>query len=402
MNRPQVADRIAEARELRQQQSRQRQRRTVSHRDGMRVQLDGRTLVNFCSNDYLGLAQQFTVMDAAQEQLWREGTGTGGSHLLGGHSAVHAQLEQELADWLHAPRALVMGCGYLANLAVLQALLGEGDVCVQDRLNHASLIDAARLAGCKLRRYPHGDAEGALRQLKSIPDGAAMIATDGVFSMDGDMAPLRQLVVAARLQRALVYVDDAHGLGVVGPGGAGSVAAAKLSAHEVPLQMVTLSKALGGYGAAVVGDADLIEHLTQVARPYIYNTALPAAQAGAALAAARLARREQWRRNKLMELCERLRSGAARLGLPLQPSDTPIQPLFCGSETHALAMAAALEQAGYWVLPVRPPTVPEGTSRLRISLSAAHSEADVDGLLQALAHARDSLVEARDDTAVVA
>lgn len=401
-NRPQLAERIVQARQAREAQQRERVRRTVTHRDGMRVQVDGRSLTSFCSNDYLGLSQQFTVMDAAQEHLWREGAGAGGSHLLGGHHHVHTLLEQELADWLRMPRALVFGCGYMANLAVMQALLGEDDVCVQDRLNHASLIDAARLSGCRLRRYPHGDAEGALRQLKSVPDQAALVSTDGVFSMDGDIAPLRQLVVAARLQRAVLHVDDAHGVGVVGPNGAGSVAAAKLDAADVPLQTVTFSKALGGYGAAVVGDADLIEHLIQTARPYIYTTALPPAQAAAALAAVRLARREQWRRNKLLELCERFRRGADALGFALPPSETPIQPLPCDSEHDAMTMAAALEQAGYWVLPIRPPTVPEGGSRLRISLSAAHSEADVDGLLRALAQARDGLEDTRNDTAAVA
>lgn len=391
MSRVEISQRIQAARQEREQQARLRHRRSITYRDGVRMEVDGRLLVSFCSNDYLGLVQQFTVAEAAQSALARKGVGSSASHLVCGHHAIHDQLEREIATWLQAPRALLFGNGYLANLAVVQALLDEDDVCVQDRLNHASLIDAARLAGCKLRRYPHADAEGALRQLKSVPDGAAMIATDGVFSMDGDIAPLRQLVLAARLQQAVLYVDDAHGVGVLGPDGRGSVAAAKLTSVEVPLQLVTLGKALGGYGAVVVGDADLIEHLMQTARPYIYTTALPPAQAAAALAAVQLARREHWRRQKLTDLIGRLRAGVARIGLPLLESETPIQPILCTSEVHALALSSALEAAGYWVSAIRPPTVPEGGSRLRVTLSASHTEADVDGLLQALARAQETV-----------
>ena len=391
MSRVAVSQRIQAERAAREAHSRQRQRRSVSYRDGVRMEVDGRLLVSFCSNDYLGLVQQFTVVEAAQSVLARKGIGSRGSHLLCGHHSLHDQLERELAGWLQAPRALLFGSGYLANLAVLQAFLGEDDVCVQDRLNHASLIDGARLAGCKLRRYPHADAEGALRQLKASPSGAAMIATDGVFSMDGDSAPIRQLVLAARLQQALLYVDDAHGIGVLGPDGRGSVAAAKLTSVEVPLQLVTLGKALGGYGAAVVGEAELIEHLEQTARPHIYTTALPPAQTAAALAAVQVARREQWRRQKLGDLIGRLRAGVERIGLPLMDSQTPIQPILCENEVHALALSSLLESAGFWVPAIRPPSVPEGGSRLRVSLSAAHTDADVDGLLQALERAHDSV-----------
>lgn len=383
-----LAGRIAEARRQRAAQGRLRQRRAIGRRDGVRVELDGRWLLNFASNDYLGLAQQFAVTGAAQDQLQRDGAGSGGSHLLSGHQQVHEALEREVAEWLQVPRALLFGSGYLANLGVVQALLGEGDTCVQDRLNHASLLDATRLAGCRLRRYPHGDAEGALRQLKASPDGAALLATDGVFSMDGDVAPLRQLALAARLQKSWLYVDDAHGIGVLGPEGRGSVAEARLQVADVPLQMLTLGKALGGYGALVAGAADVIEHIAQHARPYIYTTALPPAQAAAALAAVQLARREQWRRDKLTELIERLRQGARRHGLALGQSDTPIQILHCGSEARALALSAALERVGMLVPAIRPPTVPAGGSRLRISLSAAHSPQQVDALVEALANAQ--------------
>lgn len=389
MGRPGWRERIDAARAQRVATSRVRVRRTVSQRDGARCLVDGRSLLNFCGNDYLGLSQHFAVVGALQDAASREGAGGVGSHLVCGHHQLHDALERELADWLGAPRALLFGSGYLANLAVLQSLLGDEDVCVQDRLNHASLIDAARLSGCRLRRYPHADAEGAIRQLRSMPEGMAVLATDGVFSMDGDIAPLRELALVARVQKALLYVDDAHGIGVVGPDGRGSVAACKLGVADVPLQLATLGKALGGYGAAVLGDADLIGHMIETARTYIYTTALPPAQAAATLAAVKLARTEHWRRNKLDELVGRFRERAQRAGLELMDSQTPIQPVLCGDDARALAMATSLEQSGYWVAAIRPPTVPEGRARLRVTLSALHGVADVDGLIDAMAKARD-------------
>ncbi len=372
-----------------------RSRRVVTRRDGVRMEIDGRWLLNFCGNDYLGLAQQFQVVYAVQGAAARDGIGGVSSHLVCGHHVAHEALEREVADWLEVPRALVFGSGYAANLAVQQALLGEGDTSVQDRLNHASLIDGARLAGCRLRRYPHGDAEGALRQLRTVPDGAAMLATDGVFSMDGDVAPLRQLALVARVQSALLYVDDAHGVGVLGPGGRGSVAEARLGVDDVPLQLVTLGKALGGYGAVVAGDVDLIEHLAGTARPYIYTTALPPPQAAAALAAVKLARREHWRREKLAALVQRFRDGMATRGFDLPESTTPIQPVPCGDNARALDMAARLEADGFRVAAIRPPTVPEGRARLRVTLCAAHGEDQVDALVIALARARDHADAAR-------
>ena len=389
MARAHWRERVQAARVQREAENRVRVRRSVEHRDGARCTVDGRVLLNFCGNDYLGLSQHFAVVGALQDTAAREGAGGVGSHLVCGHHAIHDALERELADWLVAPRALLFGSGFLANLAVLQSLLGDEDVCVQDRLNHASLIDAARLAGCRLRRYPHADPEGAIRQLRTLPEGLAMVATDGVFSMDGDIAPLRELALVTRVQKAMLYVDDAHGIGVVGPDGRGSVAAARLGPDEVPLQLATLGKALGGYGAAVVGEADLVEHLAETARPYVYTTALPPAQAAATLAAVKLARSEHWRREKLVELTARFRERARRSGLVLLDSDTPIQPVICGTDTRALSMAATLERAGYWVAAIRPPTVPEGRARLRVTLSALHTVAEVDGLVAAIAQARD-------------
>ncbi|QDH71492.1 8-amino-7-oxononanoate synthase [Marilutibacter alkalisoli] len=389
MSRPSWHELVQQARQQRAATQRTRVRRSVSQRDGARCVVDGRNLLNFCSNDYLGLSQHFAVVGALQDAASREGAGGTSSHLVCGHHVLHDALEKELADWIGAPRALLFGSGYLANLAVVQSLLDDESVCVQDRLNHASLIDAARLAGCRLRRYPHADPEGAIRQLRNVPTGMAMLATDGVFSMDGDIAPLRQLALVARVQRALLYVDDAHGVGVVGPDGRGSVAGAKLGIHEVPLQLATLGKALGGHGAVVLGDEDLIGHLAETARPYIYTTALPPAQAAATLAAVKLARSEHWRRDKLAELVARFRERASRVGLELMESDTPIQPVVCGDDVRALAMSKSLEHDGYWVGAIRPPTVPEGRARLRVTLSALHGVGDVDGLVVALERARE-------------
>ena len=394
MARPGWRSRIEAARLVRDATSRRRVRRLVERRRGVRCFVDGRELLNFCSNDYLGLSQHFSVASAFQDGAARDGAGGTASHLVCGHHVAHQALEREVADWLQVPAALLLGSGYLANLAVLQSLLGEGDACVQDRLNHASLIDGARLAGCKLRRYPHADAEGALRQLRAQPDGLAVVATDGVFSMDGDVAPLRQLAVVSRVQDALLYVDDAHGAGVLGPQGRGSVAAAGLDHAAVPLQLVTLGKALGGYGAVLAGDAGLIEHLAETARPYIYTTALPPALAHASLVAVRQARTQDWRRERLRGLVATFRELAGAAGLALLPSDTPIQPVLVGADATALAMSAALEEAGYWVGAIRPPTVAPGQARLRVTLSALHTPAEVAGLVEALARARDRAVAA--------
>ena len=390
MPREDLAARVQAARALREAAHRRRHLRTVTRRAGVVCTVDGRDLLNFCSNDYLGLSQHPRVIAALRDAAG-EGSGAGASHLVCGHGAQHAALEAELADWLQAPRALLFGSGYLANLAVVQALLGAGDLCVQDKRNHASLIDGARLAGCAFKRYPHGDAEGAARQLASQAEGAALLASDGVFSMDGDVAPLRALAQVARAQRATLYIDDAHGVGVLGDAGRGSIDAAGLAAADVPLRLVTFGKALGSAGAAVAGDADLVAHLAETARPHIYTTALPPAQAAATREAVRIARAGDDLRARLAANIGRLQAGARARGLALLPSDTPIQPLLVGGDADALALAAALEQQGYWVAAIRPPTVPEGSARLRITLAAGHLPAQVDGLLDALARARDAV-----------
>ena len=385
MARIRISDRVMAARAERQATATQRPRRVIEARDGVKVAVEGKVLVNFCGNDYLGLSQHLDVVTALQAEAAYTGVGSGASALLSGHYSQHAALEREAAEWMGYPRALYLGSGYLGNLAVLQALLGPGDLCVQDKLDHACLIDGARLAGCELKRYPHRDAEAAMRQLMSERKGAAMLATDGVFSMDGDLAPLRDLAVLARSQDALLYVDDAHGAGVIGPDGRGSVAQANLGHAEVPLLLVPMGKAFGGQGALLFGSDAMVGHIAESARPYLFSTAPPAAMAAAMRAALRLVRAEPWRRAKLASLVMRFRRNALRAGLPLLESYTPIQPIRIGDNKRALAASAALQERGFLVGAIRPPTVPQGEARLRVTLSALHGEKDVDALVGALA-----------------
>ncbi|HWU76356.1 MAG TPA: 8-amino-7-oxononanoate synthase [Rhodanobacter sp.] len=361
-----------------------RRLRTIEHAQGPWLETGGRKLLSFCSNDYLGLAQHPELIDAFTLAAKQEGVGSTSAHLICGHRGVHAELEQALAAWTGRERALLFSTGYMANLGVLQAMLGDGDICVQDKLNHACLLDGARLSGAELRRYPHADAGAAARQLGSRPGAAALLATDGVFSMDGDVAPLAGLAALCADQGATLMVDDAHGLGVLGANGGGSLDAANLSQDEVPILMATLGKALGCAGAFVAGSAQLIEALIQFARPYIYTTAMPPALAAAALAAVRLAQADSWRRDRLAALVSRFRHGADQLGLPLMPSASAIQPLLLGRAEVALAAMRALEAEGLLVTAIRPPTVPAGQARLRITLSAAHEDVHVDRLLGAL------------------
>ncbi len=385
MPRPELLARIAARQAERERAGLLRRLRAVEQTQGPRVRIDGRELLAFCSNDYLGLAQHPQLIKALRRAAGDCGVGSTAAHLVIGHHREHAALEAELADWTGRERALLFSTGYAANLGALQALLGADDLCVQDRLNHACLLDGARLAGCTLKRYPHADVAGAARQLATAPQAAALVASDGVFSMDGDLAPLPALAALCAREQATLMIDDAHGLGVLGPQGAGSVADAGLAQTDVPILMATLGKALGCAGAFVAGPAALIDGLTQFARTWVYSTALPPALAATARAAVALARRSDDRRAHLAVLIARFRNGAAQLGLPLAASSTPIQPLLLGDSAAAMRAAAALETRGLLVTAIRPPTVPEGTARLRITLSAAHDEADVDRLLAALA-----------------
>ncbi|MBK1719733.1 8-amino-7-oxononanoate synthase [Thiocystis violacea] len=345
--------------------------------------VDGRPMLSFCGNDYLGLANHPEVIAALRQGAERWGVGSGAAHLVSGHSRAHQALEEALAEFTARPRALLFSTGYMANLGVITALAGRGDSVYQDRLNHASLLDGALLSRANLRRYPHTDAATLGRLIGEGP--ARLIVTDGVFSMDGDLAPLPALAPIARAAGAWLMVDDAHGLGVLGRNGRGSLDRFGLDSEAVPILMGTLGKAFGTFGAFVAGSEDLIETLIQSARSYIYTTATPPALAEATLASLRIAARDDWRRERLGVLIAQFRAGAEQLGLALADSQTPIQPLLAGSAARALRWSAALGEAGILVGAIRPPTVPEGTARLRITLSAAHSEADVERLLAALA-----------------
>jgi 8-amino-7-oxononanoate synthase len=372
-----------------------RRLRTVESIDGARISIGGKTLCNFASNDYLGLAQHPALREALIVAAKKWGVGASAAHLLGGHRDEHAALEEQLARWTGRERALLFSTGYMANLGVLQALLGEHDLCVQDKLNHACLIDGARLAGCTLKRYVHGDVESARRQLEANTEDAALLASDGVFSMDGDVAPLVDLAALCKTHAATLMVDDAHGLGVLGAQGAGSLAAADLSQQDAPVLMATLGKALGVAGAFVAGSDALIEGLIQFARPHMYTTAMPPALAAAASAAVDIARFEEWRRAKLQRLVAHFRHGAAERSIDLIDSHTPIQPVLIGSARAASIAAARLENDGFFVPAIRPPTVAQGKARLRVTFSALHEEADVERLLNALARA---LAHARSET----
>jgi 8-amino-7-oxononanoate synthase len=385
MSRPSLLARLAQATHERAQAGLLRRLRTVDHAEGPWLDAGGRRLLSFAGNDYLGLAQHPLVIAALKRTADDEGVGSTAAHLICGHRAEHAALEEALAEWTGRERALLFSTGYMANLGVMQAMLRPGDVCVQDKLNHACLLDGAALAGAELKRYPHGDVDGAARQLASRAEAGALLATDGVFSMDGDLAPLRELAKLCDREDATLMVDDAHGLGVLGEDGAGSLSALDLGQRDVPVLMATLGKALGCQGAFVAGSAGFIEGLTQSARTYVYTTAMPPAVAAAALAAVRVARTESWRREKLAALIRRFREGAAELGLPLLPSDTAIQPLLLGAAEAAMGAAGSLEERGFLVGAIRPPTVPAGKARLRITLSAAHEDEHVDRLLDALA-----------------
>jgi 8-amino-7-oxononanoate synthase len=370
--------------EQRRQAHLYRTRRVSESAQGPRLRMDGRELLTFCSNDYLGLANHPDVIRALQRGAEIYGVGSGAAHLVTGHSNAHHALEEELAEFTGRQRALLFSTGYMANQGVIAALLGRNDTIYEDRLNHASLIDGGVLSRARLKRFAHADMLALEKQLQQQQGGESMVATDGVFSMDGDIAPLAEMSRLCRQHNSWLLVDDAHGIGVLGKGGRGSVDHFGLGEEDVPLLMATLGKALGTFGAFVAGSEALVETLIQQSRSYIFTTATPPAVAEATRASLRIARDEQWRRDHLSHLIARFRKGAEQLGLPLMPSETPIQPIVAGESSRALAWSALLEEQGILVSAIRPPTVPDGSSRLRVTLSASHSEQDVDRLLDAL------------------
>ena len=360
-----------------------RERRLVSSAQGVEIEVDGELLLAFCSNDYLGLAGDPRVVTALKQGADRYGVGSGASHLVTGHSTPHHLLEQELAEFVGAERALVFSTGYMANIGILTALMGRGDRIIEDKLNHASLIDAARLARADVQRYQHCDTR-RVEFLLGEEGGHKFIATDAVFSMDGDLAPLPQLLDLATNYKGWLLADDAHGLGVLGKHGKGSFSHFGLPLGDPVIYMGTLGKALGTFGAFVAGSDTVIETLVQTARTYIYTTALPPAVAEATRESLRIVQREDWRRKQLTDLITQFRTGAEQIGLELLPSYTAIQPVVLGSAEAALAATSWLRERGILVPAIRPPTVPTGTSRLRITFSALHTQAHVQRLLEAL------------------
>ncbi|WP_025915890.1 8-amino-7-oxononanoate synthase [Herminiimonas sp. CN] len=364
----------------------QRRRRVLDTPCGVEVEVDGCALLSFCSNDYLGLAAEPGLIEAAREAAMLWGVGSGASHLVSGHLEPHETLEQHLAAFVGSARALYFSTGYMANLGVVPALVGRGDAVFADRLNHASLIDAAQLSRAGHHRYPHNDLAALERLLSASTAKRKLILTDAVFSMDGDLAPLPQLLALAERFDAWLVIDDAHGFGVLGPQGRGTPAhlGIELASHPRLLYIGTLGKAAGVSGAFVAGTANVIEWLMQRARTYIFTTAASPIVAATLIKSIKLIEQGDALRSHLQLLIERLRNGLQDTRWQLLASPTAIQPIIIGDNDAALHAAAALAEQGIWVPAIRPPTVPKGTARLRITLSAAHSVAQVDRLLAAL------------------
>ncbi|MEH8127223.1 8-amino-7-oxononanoate synthase [Aeromonas veronii] len=346
-----------------------------------RLQVAGRDYLNFSANDYLGLADHPAIKAAFNAGIERYGTGSGASPLVTGYSSAHQQLEETLAEWLGVESVLLFNCGFSANQAVLKALLGKEHLLWQDKLNHASLQEMGSQLPCKMKRFGHNDMAALERQLEP---NRGLIVSEGVFSMDGDQAPWRELATLAAQSGNWLMIDDAHGLGVLGPEGRGTLAAQGVDPASIHIQMGTFGKALGVAGAFVGGSRELVEYLVNFARHYVYSTHMPAAQACAVSKSIELVRAADDARAHLGQLIARFRQGAEGLGWQLGASDTPIQPLLVGESSAALQLAERLRDRGVWVSAIRPPTVPVGTARLRITLSAAHREQDVDRLLDAL------------------
>ncbi|EQB2604657.1 8-amino-7-oxononanoate synthase [Aeromonas salmonicida] len=375
-----------------------RRRTATDGSTGASLVVDGRDYLNFCANDYLGLADHPAIKAAFKEGIDSYGAGSGASPLVTGYSRAHQQLEETLADWLGVEAVLLFNCGFSANQAVLKALLGKEHLLWQDRLNHASLQEMGSQLPCKMKRFGHNDMTALERQLEP---NRGLIVSEGVFSMDGDQGPWTELARLAAQSGNWLMIDDAHGLGVLGPEGRGTLAAQGVEPASVHIQMGTFGKALGVAGAFVGGSRELVDYLVNFARHYVYSTHMPAAQACAVSKSIALVRAADESRAHLARLITRFRQGTAALGWQLGASDTPIQPLLVGESCAALQLAARLRDRGVWVSAIRPPTVPAGTARLRITLSAAHSKQDVDRLLEALgpctlsASRRESAAEPR-------
>ena len=370
--------------EKRKAQHLYRQRRIADSPQQPEMIVDGERVVSFCSNDYLGLANHADVKTAFIRGVERYGAGSGAAHLINGHSRAHHALEEELADFCGYPRALLFSTGYMANLGLAQALVGRGDAVFEDRLNHASLLDGGLLSGARLMRYRHNSADDLEARLASRNAGEKLVMSDGVFSMDGDLADVAALSRASSKHGAFFMLDDAHGFGVLGHGGRGTPEHLGVSSGEIPVYMATLGKAVGAAGAFVAGSDALIETLIQKARTYIYTTASPPAVAEAARAGLQIIQSQPQLRERLERNVQYFRDCCDELGIRLTDSRTAIQPVMIGDAAAAVHTSEQLLARGLLVTAIRPPTVPEGTARLRITLSAAHERAHIDKLLSAL------------------
>ncbi|MGK0441791.1 MAG: 8-amino-7-oxononanoate synthase [Pseudohongiellaceae bacterium] len=368
----------------RKQQHLFRNRRELQSAQGASVCVDGRQLVNFCSNDYLGLANHPDVVAAFRQAANDFGVGSGASHLVCGHHSLHHQLEEELAAFTGRDRAVLFSTGYMANIGVINALLNKNDFIFEDKLNHASLLDGGLLSGAKFQRFVHNKVNNLEKKLSLAGEGRKLIVVDGVFSMDGDFAPLVELSELAEKYSAWLMVDDAHGLGVLGDTGAGCAQHFHLSQQKLPILMGTLGKSFGSFGAFVAGSEALIETLIQFSRPYIYTTALPPAVAAASLASLKIIRDDKSRREHLQQLIKLFKHQSNKMGLALMPSDTAIQPLLIGDSEKAMKISEALVEQGFLLGAIRPPTVPNNSARLRVTLTAVHSEQQVLALLSAI------------------
>jgi len=362
-----------------------RTRKTLSSEQGVETIIDGRSVINFSSNDYLGLAAHEFLKQAAAKACRDFGVGSGASHLVCGHHQLHHQLEAELATFVGAERSILFSSGYMANLAMASTFLTKGDLLLQDKFNHASLIDGAKLSASQFKRYAHCDVEHAATLLNANEFNRCMIATDSVFSMDGDIAPLRQLQLLAANHQALLLIDDAHGFGLMGAAGRGALSSQGLSPVAEVLMMGTLGKALGCYGAFVAGDALYIEHLKQFARPYIYTTALPPSVPASVLAALSvLAEEGNTLRARLDANISYFKQVAGQHAVTLRPSSTAIQVVIIGDSNQAVNISSALFNQGINLTAIRPPTVARGSARLRVALSAAHTFGQIDRLVELL------------------
>ena len=346
--------------------------------------INGEKFLTFCSNDYLGIANHPEIINAFKQAADKYGVGSGAAHLINGHSIEHQKLEEELAAFTGRDRALLFSTGYMANLGVVNALMERGDLIFADRLNHASLIDAGLLSNAKMKRYAHNDIDALKKLYTKHTNDNSMILTDGVFSMDGDIAPVKQLSTIAKQQNAWLMVDDAHGFGTLGETGAGLLEQENLSQDDVPILMATLGKGIGTAGAFVAGSNELIEYLIQTARTYTFTTAMPPAIAAATRASLNIVQRDNERREKLNHHIQQFKKGADELGIELMASDTAIQPIMVGSTEQAVKISERLRGNGILVTAIRPPTVPDGTARLRVTFSAEHTQADIVILLDAL------------------